>query len=112
MPLNDHVPCVEGTGVVTKLVHKAEGILRDDMIDSEQHSRLSVIKQQLEGKFKLLNDMNRDILNRCEVDAIETEIDESELVIVKIINCNQQIDKAVVPSPSSAAVPSRVTPTV
>ena len=99
-------------GVVTKLVHEAEGILRDETIDSEQRSRLSVIKQQLEGKLKLLHDMDRDILNRCEVDTIETEIDESELVIAKIISCNQQIDKAVASSPSSAAVPSRVTPTV
>ena len=71
-----------------------------------------MIKQQLEGKLKLLNDMDRDILNHCEVDAIETEIDESELVIAKIINCNQQIDKAVASSPSSAAVPSQVTPTI
>ena len=99
-------------GVVTKLVHEAEGILRDETMDSEQRSRLSVIKQQLEGKLKLLNDMDRDILNRCEVDTIETEIDESELVIAKIISCNQQIDKAAASSPSSAAVPSRVTPTV
>ena len=32
--------------------------------------------------------MDRNILNRCEVDAIETENDESKLVMAKIINCN------------------------
>ena len=74
-------------GVVTKLVHKAEGVFCDEMVDSEQMSRLSVIKQILEGKLKLFNDMDRDMLNRCEVDAIETRIDISKLVIAKIINC-------------------------
>ena len=43
--------CRGHRGVITKLVHGAEGILRDETIDSEQHSRLSVIKQQLEGKL-------------------------------------------------------------
>ena len=99
-------------GVVTKLVHEAEGILRDETVDTEQRSRLSVIKQQLEGKLKLLNDMDRDILDRCEVDAIETEIDESELVIAKIINCTQQIDMAVISVNSRAAVASQEAPTV
>ena len=82
-------------GVVTKLVREAEEISHNESLDAEQRSRLNVIKQQLEGKLKLLNDMDKDILQHCEVDAIETEIEESENVIARIINCNQRIESIV-----------------
>ena len=36
--------------------------------------------------------MDKDILQHSEVDAIETEIEELENVIARIINCNQQIE--------------------
>ena len=61
------------------------------VMSAEQHSRLNVTKQQLEGKLKLLNDMDKDILQLCKVDTIEGEIEESENVIASIINCNQQL---------------------
>lgn len=53
----------------------------NESLEPEQRSRLSVIRQQLEGKLNLLNDMDKDILKHCEVEAIGTEIDESENVI-------------------------------
>ena len=56
--------------MVTKLVRKAEEILRNESLTSEQRSRLNVIRQQLEGKLKLLRDMVKDILRHCEVDVI------------------------------------------
>ena len=47
-------------GVVTKLVRKAEEITSiTDPLDSMQQTRLNVIKQQLEVKLNLLNDMDR-----------------------------------------------------
>ena len=73
-------------GVVTKLVREAEDILLNETLSPEQHSRLNVIRQQLDGKLTLLNDMDRDILKHCEVEAIDTEIEESENMIAKIIN--------------------------
>ena len=78
-------------GVVTKLVRETEEILHNESLDAEQRSRLNVIRQQLEGKLKLLNDMDKDILQHYEVDAIETEIEELENVIARIINCNQRM---------------------
>lgn len=98
--------------VVTKLVHEAEGILWGETVNSEQCSRLSVIKQQLKWKLKLLNDMDSEILDHCEVDTIKDEIKESELVIEWIINCNQQIDKAVTPITSRATVAPHQAPAV
>ena len=76
-------------------MHEAEEIFHNESLDTEQHSRPNVIKQQLEGKLKLLNDMDKDILQHCEVDAIETEIEESDNVIARIINCNQRIESIV-----------------
>ena len=54
-------------GVVTKLVHEADSILCSETVNFEPCSRLSVIKQQLKWKLKLLNDMDSEILDRCAV---------------------------------------------
>ena len=71
-----------------------------------------MIKQQLKWKLKLLNDMDSEILDHCEVDTIKDEIEESELVIAWIINCNQQTDKAVTPITSRATVAPQEAPAV
>ena len=58
-------------GVVTKLVREAEEITRTaEPLNSTKKVRLNVIKQQLDVKLSLLNDMDKDILSRCELDAI------------------------------------------
>ena len=54
------------------------------VLDSEQRSRLNVIKQKLQGKFKFLNDMDKDKNKYCEVDGTETEIKEPENIIANI----------------------------
>ena len=82
-------------GVTTKLVREAEELLnRSEPLQASQRSRLNVINQQLEGKLNMLSDMDKDILSRCELDTIDTEIEESEAVVAKIINCKQQIKEA------------------
>ena len=50
--------------------------------------------------------MDKDILSHCEVDVIETEIEESETIIARIINCTQQIDQTVVSLTSGTTVSS------
>ena len=77
-------------GVVTKLVHEAEDILHKESLNSEHRSRLSVIRQQLDGKLNLLNDMDKYILKHCEVEATGTYIEASENVTAKIIKCNRR----------------------
>jgi len=39
--------------------------------------------------------MDNDMLSHCKFDVIETEIEDSEAVTAKIINCKQQIDEAI-----------------
>jgi len=73
-------------GVVMKLIHEAKEITSiTDPLDSMQQTRLNVIKQQLEVKLNLLNDMDKEILTCCELDVIATELEESEAVTAKII---------------------------
>ena len=92
--------CVGHRGVVTKLVREAEEITSIiDPLHSMQRTRLNVIKQQLEVKMNLLNDMDKEILARCELDIIVTELEESEAVTAKIISCRQRIEKLTVVSP-------------
>ena len=49
--------------------------------------------------------MDKDILNRCEIKAIDTEIEESEAIVAKIINCKQQIKEVTTSHVSEAASP-------
>lgn len=93
-------------GVVTRLVKEAEVILREETPTPEQRGQLTVIKQQLEGKLNLLRDMDEKIMNLCELDAIETEINESETIVAKIIDCKLKIEQFSAVSPPAVVPPS------
>ena len=96
-------------GVVTKLVREAEEIISaTELIDSSRRNRLHVINEQLEGKLSLLKEMDKDILDRCELEAIEHEIEESEAVVAKVINCRRAIELFVVSTTTSGGVPPSI----
>ena len=80
-------------GVVTRLVHKADVILSSDTQTPEQRSKLTVIKQQLDGKLKLLGEMDKKIMNFCELDAIEAEVNESKAIVVKIVDFKLKVEQ-------------------
>ena len=61
------------------------------LLESAQRTRLSVISQQLEVKLRVLQDMDKEILDRCEVSSISTELDESETWTAKALSCKQKI---------------------
>jgi len=85
-------------GVVTKLVNEAEEILIvTTPLERAQKSRISVISQQLDNKLKMLNDIDKDILGKCEVSVIPTELEESETVTSKVLSCKQKIEEALHP---------------
>ena len=87
--------CGAHRGVTTKLVCEVEELLRRvEPLEASQRSQLNVINQQLESKLNTLSDMDKDILSRCKIEAIDAEIEESEAVVAKIINCKQQIEEA------------------
>ena len=62
---------------------------REEPLELPQRNRLNVIRQQLDGKLKMLSDMDKEILGQCELESIDAEIEESEVAIAKIIDCKQ-----------------------
>ena len=64
--------------------------------------------QQLDGKLRVLSDIDKEILDKCDVDAIEREIDDSEAVFARILECKQRISE-VINSPAVASAATVVT---
>jgi len=75
---------------------------------AKQSKQLSVKLQQLDGKLRMLSDIKKEILDKCEVDTIEREIDESEAVLARILECKQRISE-VTKSPALAPAATVVT---
>ena len=99
-------------GVVTKLIREAEEIISaTELLDSSRRNRLHVINEQLEGKLSLLKGMDGDILECCELEAIDHELEESEAIVAKIINCRRAIELFVVSSTISGGVPPSISTT-
>ena len=63
-------------------------------LSADQSRQLSVKEQQLDLKLKVLNDIDQEILAKCETSTIEGEIDESETVSARILECRQRISTA------------------
>ena len=56
--------------------------------------------------MKVLSDIDKDILSKCDVGEIEHEIDESEAITAKIMNCQQRIHEAIRTPTEPSAVPT------
>ena len=90
--------------VTSKIIRDVDEMLAGEgLLEAEQLKQLSAKMQQLDGKLKVLSDIDKEIL---EVDAIEREIDESEAISAKILQCKQDISDAItlVAAPPPAAV--------
>ncbi len=98
--------------VVTKLVREADDITSaTQTLEPAQRIRLSVIKQQLDVKLSLLSDIDKDILSRCDLDVIAEELEDSEAVTAKIINCKQKVEGMLtVVTPVTSAPVSPISP--
>ena len=56
--------------------------------------------------------MDKDILDYCELEAIETEIEESEAIVAKVIDFRQKIELFVALTPTGGGVPPSTVPSV
>ena len=93
-------------GVVTKIVKEVDDLLSaEGPMNAERVSRLNVKLQQLEAKLKVLSDIDKEILSKCNVEDIEREINESETVTAKIMDCQQRIHEAIKPPDLPSAAP-------
>ena len=67
---------------------------------------LNVIKQQLEVKLSTLDGMNKDNLECCDSGVIVTEIEESDVIVTRVISCKFKIDELAVTSSNTSAYSS------
>ena len=96
--------------VTTKVVREVDNILAtEDPLSADQLRQLSVKEQQLNLKLKVLSDIDQEILAQCDVSTIEGDIDESETVSARILECQQRISVAL---KSTAATPTAMAPLV
>ena len=85
----DRLRAVRGghRGVLTKLAKEVDDLLADETLSNDSAARLNVIREQLEGKMKILTNLDGEIVSLCQVDDITRKIDESEGIITKLIEC-------------------------
>ena len=67
-----------------------EGVHADPM----KISRLNIIHEQFDVKMKVFSNLDGEIILLCPVEEIEAEIEDSESIIVKIIEVKRKIDSA------------------
>ena len=83
-------------GVVTKLIKEVDELLTTgETFTAEQRTLLQVKQHQLDSKLKVLDDIDKQILDKCETSQIEQEITEAEVVSAKILACKQRISEAI-----------------
>lgn len=78
-------------GVCTKLERETHDLLQEER-SNETSSRLEVISCLLDTKQKTLSDIDSEIVSLCDLADISKEIEESEAIIARIIECKKKIN--------------------
>lgn len=78
-------------------------------METEQSKQLSVKLQQLDGKLRMLSGIEKEILDKCDINTIEWEIDNFEAVFARILECKECIFEVI---KSSAVAPAATVVTV
>ena len=81
-------------GVVDDLLGEANELTCVDSLSEIQSGRIEVINTLLENKLKSLKEIDQEILNICELTAINNEVKESEEIVAQIIDCQRKIKEA------------------
>ena len=80
--------------VLTKYLNELEELLATVEISEESLMRLDVLKQQIDGKQKTLNELDAKIFNEIKIEDVEKEIEESEAIVIKITVVRERIGRA------------------
>lgn len=80
-------------GVCTKLERETSDLISQEPTE-EITSRLEVISCLLEGKQKTLSDIDEQITSLCDLNDITKEIEDSESIVARIIECRKKIKDA------------------
>ena len=78
-------------GVCTKLVKEAEEMIK---VRNEDHiTRSEVIYSSLSEKLRTLNDLGEQILELCDINDVQDEIEESSVIESRILDIIKRIEK-------------------
>ena len=80
--------------VLTKYLNESEELLATAEISEESLMRLEVLRQQIDGKQKTLNELDAKILNELKIEDVEKEIGESEAIDIKVTAARERIERA------------------
>ena len=99
-------------GVLTKRIGEANEILESEgMLSNEQIKQLDVLHRLLENKLKLVEGLDESILSLCEVETIQNEIEDSERVLERVVECQKSIQDALTKGKNeSSAQESQINP--
>ena len=76
-------------GVITKLSKEAEYILKLDDVDE---GRLQTISGLLDEKLRVIKDLDSQVVDLCELDDIEAEIEEADDVVSRTLDIQRHIN--------------------
>ena len=85
-------------GALTKLTREVDEIVSKAeegiCADLTKVLRLNAIYDQFDAKMKVCSNLDGEIVSLCSVEEIEGEIEDSESIIVKIIEVKRKIDSS------------------
>ena len=77
---------------VIKLLEKTNTISSTATVSNDQYTRLDVIYRQLEAKSLSLAELDKEALSLCDIKDISMEVEESESVVARIMECKGKIE--------------------
>ncbi|XP_078374406.1 uncharacterized protein LOC144657946 [Oculina patagonica] len=78
-------------GTLTRFEKEVHDLLKQPPNEVDVN-RLEVIDKQLEGKLAKLDGLDKDIQSLCDLEKLEKEIEESENVTTRILDCRSRIN--------------------
>ena len=81
-------------GVITKKITDVNEILNGGTINDDQRKALEVLDRLLESKLKTVEELDQSVLSLCSIDAIQAEIEDSEKVLERVVECQKRVHEA------------------
>ena len=79
-------------GVCTKLAKEANELVI--YMEDDDHARCEIVKNLLQEKLEIINELDEEIPGLCDIAEIQGEIEESTKVVARILNAIKKIEKA------------------
>ena len=76
-------------GVITKKITDVHTILNGGTLNKDQGKALETLDHLLNSKLKTVEELNQSVLSLCGLDKIQGEIEDSEKVLEKVVECQR-----------------------